>query len=99
MNKEIRDYITRMVPDIARKCGCKDEDVWAEMNRLSVDKPRWKIPDPEKAMQSGFIEIEPNEEGLITLNLADIPDGVSILEHIDTAIEQGIIIQFKRKKQ
>ena len=35
MNKEIRDYITRMVPDIARKCGCKDEDVWSEMYYLS----------------------------------------------------------------
>lgn len=38
MNNEIKDYITRMVPDIARKCDCKDEEVWAEMNRLSVTK-------------------------------------------------------------
>ena len=40
MNKveEISGYITRMVPDIARKCGCKDCDVWDEMYYLSKIK-------------------------------------------------------------
>lgn len=92
---DIKDYITRAVPDIARKCGCKQDEVWAEMNRLSVDKPRWKIPDPEKAMEYGFVEVVPNEKGIISLNIADIPSGISIFEHIENAIEKGIIVQFK----
>lgn len=38
MNKEIRDYITRSVTDIARKCQCKEDEIWAEMSDLSTVK-------------------------------------------------------------
>lgn len=36
MNTEMYDYIYRMVPDIARKCGCKQDEVWEVMKELSI---------------------------------------------------------------
>ena len=38
MNPEIRSYITRSVTDIARKCHCKEDKVWAEMSDISTVK-------------------------------------------------------------
>ena len=38
MNPEIKSYIARSVTDIARKCQCKEEQVWAEMNDMSTVK-------------------------------------------------------------
>lgn len=38
MNPEIKSYITRSVTDIARKCHCKEDQVWAEMSDLSTVK-------------------------------------------------------------
>lgn len=34
---EIKDYITRMVPDIARKCGCKEDEVISAMGSFVAD--------------------------------------------------------------
>ena len=34
---DIKDYITRMVPDIARKCGCKDDEVISAMGSFVAD--------------------------------------------------------------
>jgi len=38
MNKEMQGYITRSVTDIARKCQCKESDVWAGMSDISTVK-------------------------------------------------------------
>ena len=38
MNKEIQGYITRSVTDIARKCQCKEDEVWKEMSDMSTVK-------------------------------------------------------------
>ena len=38
MNPEIKSYITRSVTDIARKCQCKEDQVWAEMSDISTVK-------------------------------------------------------------
>ena len=38
MNKEIQGCITRSVTDIARKCQCKENEVWAEMSDISTLK-------------------------------------------------------------
>ena len=38
MNNDIKSYITRSVTDIARKCHCKEDEVWAEMSDLSTVK-------------------------------------------------------------
>ena len=37
--KEIRAYLERSVADIARKCGCTQDDVWQRMYTLSF----WKL--------------------------------------------------------
>ena len=49
--KEITDYITRMVPDIARKCACKDDDVWRLMHYLSKCNLSTLLPSHGKPQQ------------------------------------------------
>lgn len=38
MTHEIKSYITRSVTDIARKCQCKEDEVWAIMSDVSTLK-------------------------------------------------------------
>jgi len=38
MTTEIKSYITRSVTDIARKCQCKEDEVWAAMSDISTVK-------------------------------------------------------------
>ena len=36
MNDEMKGYIERAVADIARKCSCKQDEVWERMYTLSM---------------------------------------------------------------
>ncbi len=36
MNNELKGYIERAVPDIARKCGLRDDEVWLAVYNISI---------------------------------------------------------------
>lgn len=47
---EIKDYITRSVTDIARKCGCKQDEVIAEL-RYFIDSTHLKCKITEATLR------------------------------------------------
>lgn len=58
---------------------------------------RWQIIDKKRAKDYGITGINPGRAGIICLNIADIPDGLSIEETLYTAELNGVLICHTRK--
>ena len=54
---------------------------------------RWKIINSSKAEELGIEEVSPDSEGFIVVDVAKMPKGLSVLNVIDFAEKNGIIIQ------
>ena len=60
---------------------------------------RFKIVDKTKAAEIGITEIIPNAEGIVMLDVSQIPKGWSILDTIERAVENGILVVTQKKSQ
>ena len=60
---------------------------------------RFKIVDKTKAAEIGITEIIPNAEGIVMLDISQIPEGWSISETVERAVENGILVVTQKKSQ
>jgi hypothetical protein len=60
---------------------------------------RFKIVDKAKAAEIGITEIIPNAEGIVMLDISQIPKGWSILDTIDRAVESGVLVVIQKESQ
>ena len=60
---------------------------------------RFKIVDKTKAAEIGITEIIPIADGIVRLDVSQIPKGWSILDTIERAVENGILVVTQKKSQ
>lgn len=58
---------------------------------------RFKIVDKTKAAEIGITEIIPNAEGIVMLDISQIPEGLSISQTVERAVENGILVVTQKK--
>lgn len=60
---------------------------------------RFKIVDKAKAVEIGITEIIPNAEGIVMLDISQIPKNQTVYETIERAVENGILVVTQKKSQ
>lgn len=86
---DIKNYITRAVPDIARKCGCKQDEVWQCMHEIiENDRPRWEIIDPIKAKEAGISYVS---DGILAFDAAKIDPTKGFNDYLSQMEQKGYI--------
>lgn len=60
---------------------------------------RFKIVDKAKAAEIGITEIIPNAEGIVMLDISQIPKDWTVYETIERAVENGILVVTQKKSQ
>ena len=60
---------------------------------------RFKIVDKTKAAEIGITEIIPNAEGIVMLDISQIPKNQTVYETIERAVENGILVVTQKKSQ
>lgn len=89
MNPEIKSYIARSVTDIARKCQCKEDEVWKEIRQMLLhDRTTYKVVNQDKAEEMGITMLS---DGILAIDVSRIPPGISCEELLGQALEKGYI--------
>jgi len=89
MNPEIKSYITRSVTDIARKCHCKEDDVWKQIRQMLLEeRTTYKVVNQDKAKEMGITMLS---DGILAIDVSRIPPGISGEELFGHALEKGYI--------